>query len=193
MSRTFQLFLIAALLCAVFANSSFAKEPKPEPSPSPSLSLEDLGFSKQETQSNPQVQAELNERSHKLQLHQWTGIATLGLMAATVIYSGDAKKTNTHQVLGGLTAAGYWTTFYLSASAPSPLEVEQKGYNIKIHKALRWVTAPLMVLTPIAGIVASVQTHNGQKATGLGKYKDTLGTLTAVTYGVQAGVMFFEF
>ena len=172
---------------------AFAAEPNTQASPTPSISLEDLGFSKAETQSNPQVQAELNERTHKLQAHVWTGIATLGLMGATVFYSGDAKKTNTHQVLGGLTAAGYWTTFYLSAAAPSPIALEQKGYNIKIHKALRWVTAPLMILTPISGIIASEQTHSGRKATGFGAWKSGLGTLTTVAYAIQTGVMFFEF
>jgi hypothetical protein len=139
------------------------------------------------------VQSQLDERSHKLQLHQITGIATLGLMVASVAFSGDAKKTNTHQVLGGLTAAGYWTTFYLSASAPNPMHIEEKGLNIKIHKALRWVTAPLMILTPISGIIASEQLHSGHKATGFGAWKGGLGTLTAITYGVQTGVMFFEF
>ena len=156
-------------------------------------SLEDLGFSKNTTQGNPQLQTDLETRSKKLETHQVTGLITLGLMAADVATSGMVKHNNVHQFLGGFTFAAYWTTFYLSASAPKPPDVVDKGMNIKIHKALRWITAPLMIATPITGIIASNQLHNGGKAHGIGSLKSPLAALTVATYTASIAVMAFEF
>jgi hypothetical protein len=156
-------------------------------------SLEDLGFSKKTTQGNPQLQTDLETREHKLQTHQVTGLITLGLMAADLATAGMVKHNNVHQFLGGFTFATYWTTFYLSASAPKPADVQDKGMNIKIHKILQWVTAPLMIATPIAGIIASNQLHNGGHTHGIGSYKSPLAAVTIATYTASIAVMAFEF
>ena len=54
-------------------------------------SLGDLGFSEQQTQSNPQLQATLARRTSMLKIHQRLGILTTIPMAAAVITGPMAK------------------------------------------------------------------------------------------------------
>ena len=182
----FLIFCLLSFACA----SGQAEEAKFNPN----LKLEDLGFAKADTQANPELQKKLEVRSSKLKTHLVTGLVTLGLMGAAVGFSGEVKKNNIHQYLGEAAAVSYWTTFYFSQSAPKPEGVVDRGWNIKIHKALAWVHGPLMVLTPILGIIAHEQLRSGQHhATGIAAAKGPVATLAFLSYAVGASVMLFEF
>ena len=54
-------------------------------------SLSDLGFTPQQTQANPKLQAELNKRTNMLKIHQRLGLITLAPMAAALITGPMAK------------------------------------------------------------------------------------------------------
>jgi hypothetical protein len=156
------------------------------------LSLSDLGLSS-EVKQDLQFENDLKERSSKLYIHQVTGLITAGLMVSTLVTAEMVKDNNAHQILGMTTAAAYWTTFYYSQTAPKLAGNETKGWNIKIHKASRWIHAPLMALVPIVGLIANHQVRHGEETHGLGSMKGAVGGAAAATYLLGASVMFFEF
>jgi hypothetical protein len=152
-------------------------------------SLEDLGFSKIDTQSDAKQQALLDKRTHMLKIHQRLGLITTIPLVASVVTSVGAggKSTSTasrdlHVALGGLTGDLYFLTAYYAIRAPRVPGTETRG-PIRIHKALAWIHGPGMVLTPILGIIAFNQKSSGEKVHGLGAAHLPVALVTAGAYG----------
>jgi hypothetical protein len=158
------------------------------------LSLSDLGISNKVTEKDHQIQNDLTTRTKKLQTHVVWGGITQGLMLASLFTGGMAKGSNElHQYLGITTALTYWTAFYFSQTAPKPALIGNKGWNIKIHKALMWIHAPMMILTPIIGYMAWQKNKHDENLTGIEKFKGTAGGIAAGAFTLSTTVMFFEF
>ena len=158
------------------------------------LDLKDLGFSQETLKPDEGKTALMNTRATKLKAHQILGIATWVLMAATVLSAPDHHRiSDTHKYLGIATGIAYFTTAYLSLSAPDRMANTEKGTNVKVHEALAWVHFPLMILTPISGIIADNQIRNGQSVHGLGSAMGALGQLSFLTLTGAAASMIFEF
>lgn len=152
-------------------------------------SLEDLGFSKTETQSDAAQQARLDRRTHMLKMHQRFGLITTVPLLATLITSVNAggKSTsstdrNVHLVLGAVTGDLYGITAYYAIRAPRIAGTETKG-PIKLHKALAWVHGPGMILTPILGAMAYSQKSNGEKVHGIASAHGPVAIVTAAAFG----------
>ena len=152
-------------------------------------SLEDLGFSKTETQSNAAQQALLDKRTHMLKMHQRFGLITTIPLLATLITSVNAggKSTSTtdrnvHLVLGAVTGDLYGITAYYAIRAPRIAGTETHG-PIRLHKALAWVHGPGMILTPILGALAYSQKSNGEKVHGIASAHGPVAIVTAGAFG----------
>jgi hypothetical protein len=152
-------------------------------------SLEDLGFSKTETQSNAAQQALLDKRTHMLKIHQRMGLITTVPLIVTVITSLNAggKSTSTasrdlHTALGALTGDLYGITAYYAIRAPKIAGTETRG-PIRLHKALAWVHGPGMILTPILGVLAFDQKSKGEKVHGLAAAHGPVAIVTAGAFG----------
>lgn len=165
------------------------------------LTLEDLGISQSDTYENLEAQQELELRSDYLKKHQTWGLVTLALMTTTFLFGHDAEyekgehesPNEIHQYLGIVSSLAYWTTFYYQYNAPKPKDMTDQGNNIKLHKALAWVHVPLMILTPISGLLAWQANKAGKDKTGLAAQKETLGGLTMASVGLAATLMIIEF
>lgn len=179
--------LVIVLTILSFLGTALAQDKK--------LTLGDLGISKDEVVGDPQLQKDLEIRSSMLRKHQTWGLITQGLMTAALLTGGMAKDDSNelHQYLGMATFATYWTTAYYSIFAPKPDSVKDRGQNIKWHKRLAWIHAPLMILTPIAGLLASADNRHHEKSSGLAAQKGALGTATFVAYTLSMTLMFIEF
>ena len=189
-SRQFKKFfsLLLVLSLSLQPAISLAGEKKP------GLQLEDLGIKSEVTKSNPELQFKRDKRASMLKTHQTMAFVTWGLMGAAVLLADKAKSSNVHQYVGTAAGLSYYTTAYLSMTAPDPDQVSgNSGLNIKIHKALRWVHLPLMVLLPFAAAQAQHQTRHNEPAHGLGKYKGAIGGGAFATYTLAGSVMLFEF
>jgi hypothetical protein len=162
-------------------------------------SLQDLGFTPQQTQANAQMQEMLEKRTHMLKVHQTLGLVTAIPMVASVITGPQAKakgkngqiiieptaaNLDFHIALGGLTTGLYWTTAYYSIFAPKVSGVKPKG-AIRIHRDLEWVHGPGMILTPILGIMAYKQENAGEKVHGIASQHGTVAYVTAAAYGAS--------
>jgi len=152
-------------------------------------SLEDLGFSKTETQSNAAQQALLDKRTHMLKIHQRTGLITAIPLLASVITSVNAggKSTGTtsrdlHVALGALTGDLYGITAYYAIRAPRVPGTETRG-PIRVHKVLAWIHGPGMILTPILGAMAFNQKNNGEKVHGIAAAHGPVAIVTAGAFG----------
>jgi hypothetical protein len=152
-------------------------------------SLEDLGFSKAETQSNAKEQALLDKRTHMLKIHQRMGLITAAPLIATLITSINAggKQTSrtsrdVHTALGAVTGDLYFITAYYAIRAPKPKGIEDKG-PIKVHKALAWIHGPGMILTPILGIMAFNEKSKGEKVHGIAAAHGPVAIVTAGAFG----------
>ncbi len=152
-------------------------------------SLEDLGFSKTEIQSNAAQQARLDRRTHMLKMHQRFGLITTVPLLATLITSVNAggksassTDRNVHLVLGAVTGDLYGITAYYAIRAPRIAGTETKG-PIKLHKALAWVHGPGMILTPILGAMAYSQKSNGEKVHGIASAHGPVAIVTAAAFG----------
>jgi hypothetical protein len=152
-------------------------------------SLEDLGFSKAETQSNAAQQALLDKRTHMLKIHQRMGLITTVPLIVTVITSLNAggKSTSTasrdlHTALGAVTGDLYGITAYYAIRAPRIAGTETRG-PIRLHKALAWVHGPGMILTPILGVLAYDQKSKGEKVHGLAAAHGPVAIVTAGAFG----------
>jgi Carboxypeptidase regulatory-like domain len=176
-----------------------ANLPNAPTSTTTSPSLQDLGFTPQQTQANAQMQAMLNRRTHMLKVHQTLGLITAIPMVATVITGPQAKakgkngqtiteptqaNLDFHIALGGLTTGLYFTTAYYSMFAPKIPGVKPKG-AIRLHRDLEWVHGPGMILTPILGIMAYKQENDGEKAHGIASQHGTVAYVTAAAYGAS--------
>ena len=187
------------LLLAPAAGQQPPNAPSPAPAPSTQPSLEDLGFSNQQTQGNAQLQATLEKRTRMLKIHQKLGLFTTIPMAAAVITGPMAKakgknggtirvptdaNLDFHAALGGLTTAMYFTTAYYSIFAPR-IPNNPKHGGIRWHEALAFVHAPGMVLTPVLGIMAYNQENSGKKPTGIAAQHGTVAWITTAAYGAS--------
>ncbi len=176
--------------------------PQPATSPAPASSsqepsLSDLGFSAQQTQADPKLQAELNKRTEMLKIHQRLGLITLAPMAATLITGPMAKakgrngepitepsnaNLDFHAALGGATAALYFTTASYAIFAPKLPNTPKHG-AIRFHEALAFVHGPGMILTPILGAIAYSQEENGEKVHGIASAHGPVAIATVCAYG----------
>ena len=165
-----------------------------------SPSLQDLGFTPQQTLANAQLQEMLEKRTHMLKVHQTLGLITAVPMVASLITGPQAKakggkngqvitepttaNLDFHIALGGLTTGLYWTTAYYSIFAPKVPDVKPKG-AIRLHRDLEWVHGPGMILTPIFGIMAYKQENAGEKVHGIASQHGTVSYVTAAAYAAS--------
>lgn len=170
---------------------------KPSTSSTPSLSLQDLGFTSQQMQANPKLQARLERRTRMLKIHQRLGLITAIPMVADLITGPMAKikgkngkiikvptSTNIdlHAALGSLTAVLYYTTASFAIFAPKIKGTKQHG-AIRVHEALALIHGPGMILTPILGAMAFNQEQNGEKVHGIASAHGAVAVTTAIAYG----------
>lgn len=180
------------------SSSSVPNAPSPTQTPQ-EPSLQDLGFSQQQLQSNPALQVKLNRRTEMLKIHQRLGLITVAPMAAALITGPMAKakgrngqviteptSTNLdlHAALGSATAALYFTSAYYAMFAPK-IPSEKKRGAIRTHEALAFVHLPGMILTPILGAMAFNQEQNGEKVHGIASEHGTAAIVTAAAYGAS--------
>lgn len=181
------------------AGASQQELPNAPSPPAQEPSLQDLGFSQQQMQSNPQLQARLDKRTEMLKIHQRLGLITLAPMAAALITGPMAKakgrngqtiteptqaNLDFHAALGSTTAALYFTTAYFAIAAPR-IPGEHKRGAIKMHEALAFIHGPGMILTPILGAMAFNQEQNGEKVHGIASLHGTVATVTVLAYGAS--------
>lgn len=180
------------------SSSSLPSAPSPAQAPQ-QPSLQDLGFSQQQMQAHPALQARLNRRTEMLKIHQRLGLITLAPMAAALITGPMAKakgrdgqiireptsaNLDMHAALGSATAALYFATAYYAIFAPS-IPGEKKRGAIRMHEALAFIHGPGMILTPILGAMAFNQEQNGEKVHGIASAHGAVATVTALAYGTS--------
>ncbi len=159
------------------------------------VSLQDLGLGDDAVKETPQkieFQNTMKERQRKLKRHEVLGLATLGLMAATVMTGDQGAEGNTHMYLGMATGAMYFTTAYYSLTAPKPMGVIDRG-NIKWHKALAWVHFPAMVLAPILGYMYKQNEEHHRKSSSLVEQHPTVAQIGFGAFALSAALMTIEF
>ncbi len=157
------------------------------------LSLSDLGVdTKAEIPEFQLTKEEMQERSSKLKTHEVLGLATLGLMTATLFTGNSALDNNTHMYLGFATGALYFTTAYYSLSAPKPEGMKDKG-KVKWHKALAWIHFPAMLLTPYLGYMYKKHEDEGKKHSSLEKQHTTVAGILYGSFALSATLMVIEF
>lgn len=172
------------------------------PGSSNSFSLQDLGFTASQTQSNAQMQTRLEKRTHMLKVHQELGMITTIPLVATVIASGGAKahkdnatggttiiepgsaSVDLHAALGSLTVGMYGATAYYAIFAPKIPGVKPRG-AIRVHRALAFIHGPGMVLTPILGAMALSQENQGEKVHGIASAHSYVAWTTVAAYGAS--------
>ena len=162
-------------------------------------SLSDLGFSQQQTQANPKLQAMLNKRTEMLKIHQRLGLITAAPMFAALITgpmakakgkNGEPVKLPTtanldfHAALGSATTALYFSTAYFAIRAPKVPGTHKHG-AIRVHEALAFIHVPGMILTPILGAMALKQEQDGEKVHGIAAAHGAVAVTTAMAYGAS--------
>lgn len=170
----------------------------PAPS-SQAPSLSDLGFSQQQTQADPQLQAMLERRTHMLKVHQRLGLITAIPMFAAVVTGPMAKakgkngepikeptqaNLDFHAALGGVTSVLYFTAAYYAIRAPRVPGTHKHG-AIRMHEALAFIHGPGMILTPVLGIMAYKQENAGEKVHGIASAHGPVAVVTAAAYGAS--------
>jgi hypothetical protein len=162
-------------------------------------SLEDLGFSPEQTQANAKQQALLDKRTHMLKIHQRMGlITTIPLMAAIFSSPSAAGKGNSatgrdvHLALGAVAGDLYFITAYYAIRAPRVPGTETHG-PIRVHKALAWIHGPGMILTPILGAIAYDQKNKGEKVHGIASAHMPVAIVTAGAFGAALASVSFKF
>ena len=187
-----QTLSLTLLLVAPAPAENLPNAPSPNPSPAKTgPSLEDLGFSKTETQANAAQQALLDRRTHMLKMHQRFGLITTVPLLATLITSVNAggKSTSSteryaHLALGSVTGDLYFMSAYYAIRAPKIPGTEVRG-QIRLHKALAWIHGPGMILTPILGAMAFDQKSKGEKVHGIASAHGAVAIVTAAAYGAS--------
>jgi len=189
----------APLLELAQATTPVGSDEQAPPPSSPTLpSLQDLGFTSEQTRSDIEAQARLDRRSRMLKIHQRLGIITLVPLLATVITSGNATKEGTHAdrnlhgALGLVTAALYVTAASYAIRAPSLKGTETRG-PIRLHKALAWIHGAGMILTPILGAMARSQLDRGEKVHGIAKAHGAVAGVTIGAYAAAIGAVAIKF
>lgn len=156
------------------------------------LSINDLGFKSDELKIDPEISKTLEVRKDKLELHQKLGLATMGLMAATMITHETAKTSDSHKYFGIATGLMYYTTAYFSLTAPEVQGVKESG-STKIHKTLAWIHFPLMVAAPILGYLHKKNMEDNKASSGLVKSHGGIGGAAFATFMLSGLVMYFDF
>jgi hypothetical protein len=171
----------------------------PVPNAPTSPSLGDLGFSTQQTEGDPKLQALLKRRTEMLRVHQRLGLITLAPMAATLITGPMAKakgrngqiikepsdaNLDFHMALGAATGALYGTTASYAIRAPRVPGTHKHG-AIKVHEVLAWVHGPGMIATGVLGFMAYKQENSGEKAHGIAAEHGTVAWITTGAYGAS--------
>lgn len=158
------------------------------------ISLKDLGLKDTPdlTQTNPQIQKELEVRHSKLKKHEILGLTTWGLMTATMFTGGSAMDSNLHATLGVATGLSYMATAYYSLSAPKPKSIKDKSRMVW-HKRLAWVHFPLMILVPTLGFIYKKNEENNKKHSALEKQHSAFAGALYGTYTLSAALMVIEF
>jgi hypothetical protein len=172
----------------------------PPPAATTQPSLQDLGFTSEQTAGNVEAQARLDRRSRMLKTHQRLGLITLVPMLATVLTGGGAKNhagssssaRNVHGALGILTAGLYVTTASYAIRAPSLPGTETRG-PIRLHKALAWIHGAGMILTPILGAMARSQLDRGEKVHGIASAHSAVAGVTVAAYAAAIGAVAIKF
>jgi hypothetical protein len=179
-----------ALTLLLFAGPAFAGPPD--------LSLDDLGFTPQQTAGDAQKQILFEKRTRMLKTHQILGLTALAPMTAALITSGRAgygnskSARNLHAALGSATGALYFSSAYYAWRAPALESAKPSGAS-KVHRALAFVHFPAMILTPIAAIQAKKQLDRGEEPRGFAKQHRTFATVAAAAYGASMLVLVFNF
>lgn len=160
------------------------------------MTLDDLGMTKEEFQSNAKMQDELATRSTMLKWHQWLGLATLAPMVGNYVL-GDAQGNdislrNAHTGLGIATAALYMASAGFAIFAPKPDGIKDTG-STKFHRWLSYIHFPLMIIVPILGNFARIQVNNGEKLSGAGALHGPAATTLLITYSLAVTIMVFNF
>jgi len=184
---------------AAQSNLPNAPSPAPPPSSSQEPSLSDLGFSQQQMQADPKLQALLNKHTEMLKIHQRLGLITAIPMTAALITGPMAKAkgrngevisepTNAnldfHAALGGATTVLYFTTAYFAIRAPRVPGTAKHG-AIRMHEALAFIHGSGMILTPILGAMAYKQENDGEKVHGIASAHGAVAITTAAAYGAS--------
>jgi len=165
-----------------------------------SLSLQDLGFSQNDTQSNPDFQKELETRSDMLHIHQILGLVTAVPLVTTYVLglttsgnvSNGSTDTSLHATLGLTTTALYLTTASFAIFAPKPEGLKPSGAT-QVHETLVWIHAPLMILTPILGDMVNDRVQNHQPLGALGTIHGIAATTLVVSYLASIAVETINF
>lgn len=173
--------LITVLVLMGFSSMSFAQ-----------LNLGDLGFKTEDLKVDPEITKTLEIRKDKLATHQKLGLATMGVMTATVLVADSAKENNTHKYLGIASGLMYFTTAYFSLSAPEIDGVKDSGSS-KIHKTLAWVHFPLMLLAPVLGYLHKKDVDNHKESKGLVKNHGGIASAAYASFMLSGLVMYFDF
>jgi hypothetical protein len=162
-------------------------------------SLSDLGFSSEQTQGDPKLQALLKRRTEMLRTHQRLGLITTAPMVAALFTGGGAKakgrngstirepgdaSLDTHFALGAATGALYGLTASYAIRAPRVPGTHKHG-AIQFHEALAWVHGPGMVATGLLGIMAWKQENSGEKVHGLASAHGPVAIATTIAYGTS--------
>jgi len=172
----------------------------PPPAAAAQPSLQDLGFTSEQTAGNVEAQARLDRRSRMLKTHQRLGLITLVPMLATVLTAGGAKNhagssasaRDLHGALGILTAGLYVTTASYAIRAPSLPGTETRG-PIRLHKALAWIHGVGMILTPILGAMARSQLDRGERVHGIASAHSAVAGVTVAAYAAAIGAVAIKF
>lgn len=179
-------------------SSKPAHRQKAPSSSSSGLTLQGLGFTPAQTQSNAKLQARLNKRTRMLQIHQKLGLITLIPMAATVLVAPGAEQrhphvpgvpftapssagVDLHVALGSLTALMYGATAYYAIAAPRIKGMKLTG-PVRLHRDLAFIHVPGMVLMPILGAMALNQENKGEKVHGIAAAHSAVAATTLIAY-----------
>lgn len=153
-----------------------------------SLSVDDLGFSKNDLQSDLS-QKDLDTRESMLKTHQLLGLLTaipmttefvLGIVTAGNVSNGSTD-VGLHATLGIATVGLYATAAAFEIFAPKPKNQKHTG-NTGIHETLSWIHLPLMVVVPLVGDMAADRIQNHQPLGNLGLVHGTLASVLLVSY-----------
>ena len=183
---------------AVAMRMDAAEPPPPAPPPAAGPSLQDLGFTAEQTRGNLLDQAMLDRRSRMLKTHQRLGLLTLIPMLATVITSNNATREggtsgrNLHGALGIVTAGMYITSASFALRAPKLPGTETRG-PIRLHKALAWIHGVGMILTPILGAMARSQLNRGERVHGIASAHSAVADVTIAAYAAAIGSVALKF
>ncbi len=156
------------------------------------IDLKELGVSDTVTEENSFSKQEFAERKEKLKTHEMLGLATWGLMTATMFTAGSALDNDTHMYLALATTASYFTTAYFAYTAPKPVGVVDKG-RIKWHKRLSWIHLPLMVIVPYLGFQYKNAEDAGRKHSSIEKLHPTLAGVLYGSFTLSTALMVIEF